>query len=374
MVGRLEDYFGDLPDPRVERTRKHKLLDIIAIAICGVICGADSWVEIEEFGKIREVWLREFLELPNGIPSHDTFGRVFSRLDAEAFRKQFIHWVRDVHTLTQGQVVAIDGKKARRSGDKADSTSMLHVVSAWASDNQLALGQVKVADDSNEITAIPKLLELLVLTGCVVTIDAMGCQTAIANTIREAKADYVLRVKDNQHHLLEDIEEWFAYLEQVPTANCHWDYDKTVNKDHGRIEIRECYAVSDPVAFDYLRHYAGWRDLNSIAKVVRTRRIGDQVSTETAYYISSLENNADLILACVRTHWSIENSLHWVLDVAFREDHARNRTGHSAENFALLRKMALNLLRQDRSVKLGVKGKRLRAALSPDYLLHLLNQ
>lgn len=370
----LDEYFGELPDPRVERTRQHKLIDIIGIALCAVICGADNWVEVAEFGQIREGWLRQFLELPNGIPSHDTFGRVFARLDADAFRQRFIQWVRDVHTLTKGQVVAIDGKTVRRSGDKAAGTAAIHLVSAWASANQLVLGQVKVEGKSNEITAIPELLNMLVLRGCVVTLDAMGCQKKIVQTIRERQADYVLRVKENQGQLYQDIAEWFTYAEQVRFQDMDHSHKQTVNKDHGRVEVRDCWVVSDPVAFEYLRHYGGWSDLHSIAKVVRQRRQGGTTSIEIAYYISSLGNDAELVLACARAHWAIENSLHWVLDVTFREDDNRYRTGDGAQNMALLRKLAINLLRQDKSVKIGAQGKRLRAALDPNYLLHLLNQ
>jgi len=374
MGNMFEDHFGAIPDPRVERTKKHKLLDIIAIAICGVISGADNWVEIEAFGQIREAWLREFLELPNGIPSHDTFGRVFARLDTDAFRRSFIDWVRAVHTLTAGQVVAIDGKTMRGSVDKTNGKAALHVVSAWASQNALVLGQLAVEDKSNEITAIPQLLDMLVLQGCIVTVDALGCQKKIAQAIREAKADYLLRVKANQGQLYEDLQDWFAHAEQTRFANMTSSHDRVVNKDHGRLEVRECWVVSDPVAFEYIRHYDGWADLNSIAKVVRQRRSGETLTTETAYYISSLQNDAQLLLSCARSHWTVENSLHWVLDVAFQEDHARYRQNDGAENFALLRKLAINLLRQDKSVKIGAKGKRLRAALDPNYLLQLLNQ
>lgn len=374
MTDWLDEYFGELPDPRVERTRRHKLIDIIGIALCAVICGADNWVEVAEFGQIRESWLRQFLELPNGIPAHDTFGRVFARLDAAAFGQRFIQWVRDVHTLTKGQVVAIDGKTVRRSGDQEAGRSAIHLVSAWASANQLVLGQVKVEGNSNEITAIPELLELLVLRGCGVTLDAMGCQKQIAQTIRARQADYVLRVKANQGQLYRDIAEWFVYAEQVGFQGMEHSHHQTVNKDHGRIEVRDCWVVADPVAFEYLRHYDGWADLHSIAKVVRQRRQGDTTSTETAYYISSLGNDADVVLACARTHWAIENSLHWMLDVTFREDDNRYREGAGAENMALLRKLAINLIRQDQSVKIGAQGKRLRAALDPNYLLHLLDQ
>jgi predicted transposase YbfD/YdcC len=370
----FEDYFGELPDPRVERTKRHKLLDIVAIAICGVICGADNWVEIEEFGRVREGWLREFLELPNGIPSHDTFGRVFGRLDAEVFGDSFMDWVRAVYSLTAGQVLAIDGKTMRGSADKTNGKAALHVVSAWASANQMVLGQVAVADKSNEITAIPELLALLVVQGCIVTVDALGCQKKIAQAIRDAKADYVLRVKANQGHLYQDLEEWFAYAQQTGFAAMTHSHERVVGKDHGRRESRECWVVSDPLAFEYIRHYDGWPDLNSIAKVVRQRWLNTTLTTETAYYISSLDNTAPLLLACSRSHWAVENALHWVLDVAFREDAARYRQGDGPQNFALVRKLALNLLRQDTTVKIGIKGKRLRAALDPNYLLHLLNQ
>jgi predicted transposase YbfD/YdcC len=374
MSNIFEDHFGALPDPRVDRTKKHKLLDIIGIAICGVISGADNWVEIEEFGQIREAWLREFLELPNGIPSHDTFGRVFARLDADAFRRSFIDWVRAVHTLTAGQVIAVDGKTMRGSVDKPNGKAALHVVSAWASENALVLGQLAVEDNSNEITAIPQLLEMLVLQGCIVTVDALGCQKKIAQTIREAKADYLLRVKANQGQLYEDLQDWVAHAEQTHFANMLHSHDRVVNKGHGRLEVRECWVVSDPLAFEYIRHYDGWIDLNSIAKVVRQRRMGDTLSTETAYYISSLQKDAPLLLSCSRSHWAVENSLHWVLDVAFREDQARYRQDDGAENFALLRKLAINLLRQDKSVKIGVKGSTQAFALDPNYLFHLLNQ
>jgi predicted transposase YbfD/YdcC len=370
----FEAYFSELPDPRVERTKRHKLLDIVAIAMCGVICGADNWVEIEEFGLIREEWLRGFLELPNGIPSHDTFGRVFARLDAEAFRGSFMAWVRAVHTLTAGQVVALDGKTMRGSAEASSGKAALHVVSAWASENQMVLGQLAVEGKSNEVTAIPQLLEMLVVQGCIVTVDAMGCQKKIAQAIVDAKADYLLRVKANQEHLYADLEDWFAYAEQTHFAQMKASHDQVIGKDHGRLEIRDCWVVSDPLAFEYIRHYEGWPNLKSIAKVVRQRVLADSSSTETAYYISSLDNDAQLILACSRSHWAVENSLHWVLDVAFREDAARYRQENGPENFALLRKLALNLLRQDKTVKIGAKGKRLRAALDPAYLLHLLNQ
>lgn len=372
MGSQIWEYFTELDDPRLDRTKKHDLIDIIAIAICGVICGADNWTEIEQFGQVREAWLRRLIALPNGIPSHDTFGRVFGMLDGKQFAKCFSRWVRSIHKLTQGQVVAIDGKTVRRSRDKGKGQDAVHLISAWACDNELVLGQVKVPDDSNEIPHIPKLLKLLDLHGCIVTVDAMGCQKDIAKAIREAKADYLLRVKKNQKQLFEDLELWFMseYVSDFVTV----DYAENITKGHGRIEVRKCWAISDPLAFEYIQHYEGWKDLHSIAKVVRERRIRNQVQQDTAYYISSLSHNANAILNASRHHWHIENKLHWLLDIGFREDESRYRAGNGAENFAVLRKLAINLIRRDKSVKIGAKGKRLRAAMDSDYLLHLLSQ
>lgn len=368
----LAEFFGDLPDPRIDRTKKHKLLDIIIIAVCGVICGADSWVEIEQFGRAKEGWLKQFLELPHGIPSHDTFGRVFGLLDSAAFQERFRRWVEAVFRKTRGQVIAIDGKTVRRSRDRTIGQDAIHLVSAWASANEIVLGQVKTDEASNEITAIPALLDLLDVQGCIVTIDAIGCQTDIARKIIERRADYVLTVKANQGQLYEDIQEWFLYAQEVGLRDMRHDYHKTVNKGHGRIEVRECWTIADPQAFDYIRNYQGWEGLQSIAMVKRTRHADDQTTEDIAFFITSLDNDARQVLACSRNHWRVENSLHWVLDVVFREDDSRVRTGYAAHNFAILRRLALSLLKQDRSVKVGVKAKRLRAALDGDFLLHVL--
>lgn len=370
----IQRSFADLEDPRVVGRTSHHLLDIVVIAICGVLCGADSWVAIEQFGKAKEAWLREFLELPNGIPTHDTFGRVFGQLDAQAFERCFTRWVQAVFTVTRGQVIAIDGKTVRRSHDRATGQDAIHLVSAWAQANSLVLGQVKTAADSNEITAIPELLKLLYLKGCVVTIDAAGCQTQIARQIVEQGADYVLAVKGNQSHLQADLTDWFDYAQQTNFNAMSFTYAKTVHKRHGRLETRECWVIDDPLAFDYIRNFIGWAGLKSFAMVQRTRRIGDQTTTENAYYISSLPSDAERILACSRHHWAIENSLHWVLDVTFAEDRARNRQQNSAQNFALLRRIALNLLKQDATLKASVNVKRLRAALDDQYRLQLLTQ
>jgi len=336
-----------------------------------VIAGADGWTEVETFGKSKEGWLRQWFPLENGIPSHDTFGDVFNMLNAEAFQSSFLRWIERVFTITKGQVVAIDGKTARRSHDKTIGKDAIHMVSAWASANGVTLGQRKVDDKSNEMTAIPELLELLNVTGCIVTIDAMGCQKKIAQKIRDEQADYVLSLKDNQGKLLQDVIDWFVHADQVNFQAMIHDYHETVNKGHGRIEIRRCWAVADPVAFDYIRHYEGWADLQTIVRVQRQRRIGDKIEQETTYYISSLPPNARQILDATRTHWSVENSLHWVLDVIFREDASRIRTHNSPQNMTVLRHIALNILKQDPS-KASLKQKRYRAALDDTFLFQLL--
>ena len=369
----LEACFGDLPDPRVQGRCDHKLLDIIIIAICGALCGADSWVGIETVGKAKAQWFGQFLELEHGIPSHDTFGDVFAKIDSDAFQRRFIEWVESVFRVTQGQVVAIDGKTVRGSHDGAIGKGAIHLVSAWASTNGIVLGQRKTAQKSNEITAIPELLELLNVSGCIVTIDAMGCQTKIAEQIRDRKADYLLRVKDNQRHLKEDIVEWFRYGDERGFATMQMDFHRTTHKTSGRIEVRQCWVVTDPVAFEYLRHYEGWPDLHSIIRVQRERRAGNQVTHDTAYYISSLIVDAATILDATQHHWAIENSFHWVLDVTFAEDDSRIRFGDSAENMAVLRAVALNLLKHDSSNS-SLRQKRFRAAMDNDFLLHLLTQ
>jgi len=369
----LEECFKDLPDPRVQGRCDHKLLDIIVIAVCGVLCGADSWTGIETFGKSKRVWLSENLELENGIPSHDTFAYVFARLDSQAFQASFARWVESVFHVTKGQVIAIDGKTARRSHDKTIGKDAIHMVSAWASRNGIVLGQRKVDAKSNEITAIPELLRLLDVTGCLITIDAIGCQTEIARVIRDEKADYLLRVKDNQSKLKQDLEDWFVHGDQQQFEGMRVDFHRTTQKNNGRIEIRRCWAVSDPVAFEYIRHYDGWADLNTIVRIHRERRTNGLVTHQTAYYISSLPNDAACLLDATRHHWAIENSFHWVLDVTFGEDASRIRTGESAQNMAVLRALALNILKQDKSNS-SLKQKRFRAALDNDFLFQLLTQ
>lgn len=367
----LEVYFGDMPDPRVTGRCDHKLIDIIIVAICAVLSGAETWDEVELFGEEREGWLKQFLELPNGIPSHDTFRRVFSLLDARVFQERFIGWVEQTFQVKREQVIAIDGKSVR--GSQGQGKGCLHLVSAWATAEGVALGQRKVEAGENEIVAIPDLLADLYLKGSIVTIDAIGCQTEIAAHIIAQRADYVLALKTNQPKLHQDVVDWFAWAQERDFRDVEHTYAQTVNKGHGRIEIRQCWALSDPRAFDVLGHHEGWRKLTSLVMVQRERRHGDRSQTETVYFISSLPPDADRLLRAVRHHWRIENSLHWVLDVIFHEDDARLRIGHGAENFAILRRMVLNLLRRH-PAKLSLKRKRFKAALDTDFLFELLTQ
>src|SRR5579859_2487756 len=284
----LEGYFGDMPDPRVVGRCEHKLVDIIIIGICGVLCGAEGWEDIEEFGQSKASWLRQFLELPCGIPSHDTFRRVFSLLDATAFQERFARWVERVFSVERGQVIAIDGKTVRGSHDKRAGQGAIHLVSAWASESGLLLGQRKVDDKSNEITAIPELLKSLYVAGCIVTIDALGCQKDIAQTILEQGADYVLALKGNQGQLHQDVQEWFEWAQESHFKDMDYTFWQTSNKAHGRIEVRRCWALSDPRAFEVIRHHEGWAGLRSIVMLERQRQLTDRLQTERAFFISSL--------------------------------------------------------------------------------------
>jgi len=366
----LIEHFSTITDPRIDRTKRHKLIDILVIAICATICGAETWEEFELFGKAKLNWFKTFLELPHGIPSHDTFRRVLARIDPHQFQQCFLEWVRSAFELTKGQVVAIDGKKSRRSYDLRTGKSAINMVSAWASDNQMVLGQVKVDDKSNEIPAIPILLDMLEVSGCIVTIDAMGCQTDIATKIVEKGADYVLSVKGNQGNLYEDLVAYFDWALKDKFKLTRFTTDETVDGEHGRIEVRRYYATGD---ISWLRNKGEWKQIKSISMVERERTIkGEETSRERGYYISSLEAEAKQLGRSIRSHWSIENSLHWVLDIAFSEDNSRIRKDHGPENMATLRHIALNLLKANKSVKVGIKSKRKNAGWNESYLLEVL--
>jgi predicted transposase YbfD/YdcC len=366
----LFDSLSHVPDPRRERTKRHQLVDILVIAVCATICAAETWEEIAEFGQAKEMWFQKFLALPNGIPSHDTFRRVFLRINPKKFQEAFLVWVRSVFKQTGGELVSIDGKQVRGARTK-DGKEGLRMVSAWASESRLVLGQVKTAEKSNEITAIPALLELLDLGGCIVTIDAMGCQKEIAARIISQAADYVLSLKGNQGKLHEEVAEYFAWAEQINFKDLEYDYCATLEKDHGRIEGRRCWATADT---EWFTEKAQWAGLRSFIMVEAEREvIGQAATVERRYFISSLPADAKQALRAVRGHWEVENSLHWVLDVAFREDACRTRTGHAPENLATLRHIAVNLLKQERSCKLGIKSKRLKAGWDESYMLKVLN-
>jgi predicted transposase YbfD/YdcC len=367
-ISRLEQYFGELPDPREGQNVQHPLLSIVSIAICAVICGADNWVDVAMFGQAKQAWLETFLELPHGIPSHDTFGRVFRRINPAAFEACFSEWTQALCNRTAGEVVALDGKQLRRSKDSVLGHEGIRLVSAWASENALMLAQAPVAPDSNEIPTLLWLLEVLDLSESIVTIDGIGCQTEIAAAIVEQHADYVLAVKGNQQTLADDVQAAF----EPTTRDFQPHYAKTVNKGHGRLEIRECWASDAPDVLTFIQDYKAWSGLRSLVKITSERRLPTKTEYDTRYFISSLPPDPAHLLQVVRSHWQIENAFHWVLDIAFREDESRVRKDHAPRNLALLRRLALNLLKQESSLKVGVKAKRLRAGWDATYLLKVL--
>lgn len=356
-------YFAELTDPRVERNREHVLEEILLMAIAAVLSGAESWNDIEDYGLAKREWLKTFLALPGGIPSHDTFNRVFAALDPEQMEKGFVAWVGSIAKLTAGEVIAIDGK-ALRGTATAGKKPLVHMVSAWAESNNLVLAQRKVDEKSNEITAIPKLLEVLELSGTVVTLDAMGCQRSIARQIIEKKAEYVLAVKENQGLLHEQIRDSFRMLPADAVA-------EEVDCGHGRVERRRCSVIAD---LSLLEKASEWASLQGLVRVQAERyhKATGKSEEQTRYYITSLAPDAARLNRVIRQHWGIENKLHWVLDVGFGEDRSRKRQGHAAQNFSILTRIALNLLKQDKSSQRGIKGKRLKAAWDHPYLLKVL--
>lgn len=369
----ITKHFASLPDPRTGNATQHLLLDLVVIAICATVCGADGWNDVEVWARANEAWLRTFLALPKGIPAHDTFRRVFLLLDPEPFRRCFLSWVRAISQLTKGQVIAVDGKKLRRSQDLGCGKKALSLVSAWATANGVVLGQLKVKAKSNEMKVIPELLKLLDVTGCIVTVDALNCQTKIASQIKAQNADYIFAVKENQGKLYDEVKDLFDGCQAEKFMQVPHGHDRTVEKGHGRIEIRECWTLSDPEFLEYVQQRYHWAGLQTVVMVCAERRIKGKRSRSIRYYISSLANDAKRILQSIRQHWGIENKLHWVLDIAFREDESRLRKGNGPENFAMVRHMALTLLKQEQSAKIGVKAKRLKAAWDRNYLLKVLS-
>jgi predicted transposase YbfD/YdcC len=366
-------YFDSLPDHRVVGRSSHLLLDIIGITICAVICGAESWEQVETYGKDRHDFLKTVMALPNGIPSHDTFNRVFRYLNPKAFGQCFVDWInaisKKLHLTPARWHAAVDGKTARHSFDHGSPKSAMHLLTAWASENGFTLGQMAVEDKTNEITGIPKLLEILHLEGAVVTIDAMGCQKKIAEKIREKKADYILAVKDNQPNLLEDIQEKFDKHAENPGPESTYNTHEEKSKGHGRRETRTCIVLND---LEGIRGIGDWKDAKRIACVFRQCWEGDKYSEEFQHYLGSYDGMAKDYLAYSRKHWGIENGQHYVLDVTFREDDNRMRKDHGPENLALVRRIALSLLNQEKSTRMTTPTKRLHACGNDDYLLQIL--
>jgi len=365
---RIQDHFNNLTDPR-RRKVTYPLINIVTIAICAVICGADDFVAIAKFGKAKKKWLSRFLDLSEGIPSHDRFNAILAAIKPEEFEACLLSWVTALHEITEGEVVAIDGKTLRRSFDAASSKSAIHMVSAWATASHISLGQVVVDEKSNEITAIPKLLKMLEIKGSLVTIDAMGCQTAIAQEIIDAEADYVLAVKENQKTLHDKISWFFLSKQAEDFRGVRVSRHQTHEKGHGREETRQYFVCAVPRDWSQRKR---WPGLKAVGWTISTTVRDGRTCREMRYYILSRKLTAKQFAAAVRGHWSIENSLHWQLDVTFQEDQSRVRKGHADANFSILRRTALSLLKNNKTLQVGVKNKRLNAAWDDDYLQQVL--
>lgn len=374
----LVQHLSEVPDPRLRRRREHELVDILVISVCTLLCAGESFNDMEDFGKAKYDWFKTFLNLPNGIPSHDTFNRVFALLDPEQFLDCFLRWTQSLRRAVSQEIVALDGKALRRALNKDQSVK--YMVSAWAESNGLVLGQLKVADKSNEIIAVPELLRVLELSGCIVTLDAMGCQKKIAQEIKEADADYVLALKGNQETVHEEVKSFLdATLEErqaprpvgakLSKAAAGLASLETVEKDHGRLETRRYYQ-SDQL--DWFADRTKWEGLQSVGMVESIRQVDGQRTVERRYYLNSLPLDIRTFARAVRSHWGVENKVHWIMDVCFREDQSRARTGYAAENLATLRRLALNMLKREKTKKRGIRGKQLNASWDHAYLLSLL--
>lgn len=368
----LLTHFAALDDPRVARTRLHPLINVLTVAICAVLCGAESWDEIAAFGEARATWFATFLDLTHGIPSHDTFNRVFAALDPAQFEACFLAWVRAACSSTPAQVIALDGKTVRRSHDHGAGTRAIHLVSAWAAEQRLVLAQMRVEAKTNEITAIPEVLQTLDVEGCLVTVDALGCQRSIAQQVRAQGGDYVLALKDNQPTLAADVQECFAQAQAQGFAEVVHDAHVTVDKGHGRRETRRQWVITDPDVLDWLQDAHHWPDLAAIGMVQTERHLAAGNTSGTRFYLLSRPLSAQALGEAVRSHWGIENQVHWVLDVSFGEDASRIRQGAAAENVAILRRIALNVLRHHPWKRYSIKARRLIAGWNDAYRLQLL--
>lgn len=365
MLSAFIEHFSTIPDVRQQSKVEHKLHDILLTLVVGVICGADGWEAIEEVAHNKVALLKKYGSFENGIPVHDTIARVISAIAPDKLQHCFISWMKAAHIATKGEVIAIDGKTVRGSYDKQSKKNAIHMVSAFAANNGVVLGQIKTAEKSNEITAIPQLLDLLDIKGSIVTIDAMGCQRAIATKIKEKEADYVIAVKGNQGHLHQSIKDFFEICHEEEFSNVSHQYHEEVDSGHGRVESRKYWISDTLISIKDLT--LKWSGLISVGMAESERHINGKVSKEVRYFICSIKADAKMFAQAVRKHWSIENQLHWVLDVSFNEDLSRVRRGNAAENMSVLRHLVLNLLREETSFQKGIKAKRFKAALDTNY-------
>jgi len=366
QISFYECYFGEIKDFRSSRGKRHYLSDIFTITILAVLSGADDWVGVAEYGKDKERFLQQYLKLPHGVASHDTFNTIFKLLNPMEFENCFVNWMRHICQFYEGEIIAIDGKQLRSSYDKADNKAAIHMVSAWANTNHMVIGQVKVDSKSNEITAIPKLLDALDVQDCTITIDAMGTQKEIAAKIIDKKADYILALKENHKFFYGEVVSFFDNFKGTSLISSH---SIQSNKGHGRKELRICHVITDMNLFP---DASLWKAIKSIIMIQSSRKVKEKTAIQNRYYISSLQGNAKKINDAIRQHWAVENKLHWSLDVAFKEDLNRIRKGNGAQNFSIIRRICLNLLKLETSTKVGLQNKRLKAARSDKYLFKVL--